>query len=296
MNLGPQYQFDDPFKAAARLHQSRYRAEVLHVPFCEYGNRLADEDGRALLNYYDGLGVREALRRRYPQYSKKRDADMLRSEHIPFNMLAPLDGRPELMQHVLSAGLGLDLVGPYEIRIEWAPEPADRYLGDATSFDGYVQGVSPGGKIVGVGVEVKYTEKGYRIGTLEAERVNDPESTYWTVTRESGAFVGDGSRRLAKDDLRQIWRNHLLGLAMVRRGDVDEFVSITLYPAGNEHFTVALGAYQGLLRDEARDSVRGCTFEDYIGCLEGDDKVKAWRRYLADRYLVGGSVMDQHAG
>jgi len=296
MEIGPQYHLDDPFKAAARLHQSRYRAKVLHVDFCEYGNRLTYEDGRALLNYHDSLGVREALRQRYPHYSKRRDADMLRSEHIPFNMLAPLDGRPELTRHVLSVGLGLNLVGPYEIRIEWAPEPAGHYLGDATSFDGYVQGVGAGGKVVGVGIEVKYTEKSYRIGSLEAERVNDPESTYWTVTRESGAFVGGRRSRLAEDDLRQIWRNHLLGLAMVRRGDIDEFVSITLYPAGNEHFTVALDAYQGLLRDETRDSVRGCTFEDYIGCLQGDDKVEAWRQYLADRYLFREPVMDRQTG
>ena len=39
---------------------------------------------------YDGLGVKEALRERYPAYSQKRDADLLRSEHIPFNLLAPL--------------------------------------------------------------------------------------------------------------------------------------------------------------------------------------------------------------
>lgn len=286
MNFGPQYRHDDPFKAAARLHQSRYRAAVLHVNFCEYGNRLTDEDGRALLNYYEGLGVREALRRRYPRYSKKRDADMLRSEHIPFNMLAPLEGRPELTRHILAAGLGLDLVGPYEIRIEWAPEPADHYLGDKTSFDGYIQGVGSAGEVVGVGIEVKYTEKGYPIGASEAARVDDPESTYWTTTRESGVFVGGGCKSLADDDLRQIWRNHLLGLAMVQRGDVDDFVSITLYPAGNEHFTVALGTYQGQLLDEARRSVRGCTFEDYIGCLQGDNGIEAWRQYLADRYLI----------
>ena len=40
-------------------------------------------------------------------------------------------------------------------------------------------------------------------------------------------------------------------------------MSITLYPAGNEHFTVALGKYQGHLLDEARVSVRGCTFEEW---------------------------------
>lgn len=35
MNFGTQYTLDDPFKRAARLHQSKYRAEVLQVDFDE---------------------------------------------------------------------------------------------------------------------------------------------------------------------------------------------------------------------------------------------------------------------
>ena len=56
-NIGPQYEPDDQFKAAARLHQSAYRANVLKVGFDQYGNRLTESAGRALLNYYDGLGL-----------------------------------------------------------------------------------------------------------------------------------------------------------------------------------------------------------------------------------------------
>ena len=75
MDISPQYKLDDSFKAAARLHQSYYRAKVLHFDYLDYGNRLTEDDARALLNYYDGLGVRKALRGKYPKYSKKRDAD-----------------------------------------------------------------------------------------------------------------------------------------------------------------------------------------------------------------------------
>ena len=95
IDIGPQYEPDDHFKADARLHQSAYRAKVLKVGFDQYGNRLTESAGRALLNYYDGLGVREALGQRYPTYSKSRDANMLRGEHIPFNLFAPLIGRPD---------------------------------------------------------------------------------------------------------------------------------------------------------------------------------------------------------
>ena len=127
-DIGPQYEPDDPFKAAARLHQSEYRARVLQTDYQDYGNRLTDADGRRLLNYYDGLGVREALRRRYPRYSRMRDADLLRSEHVPFNLLAPLDGKPELTGLVLQEAFGLDLRGPFAVKLEWAPRPAAAYL------------------------------------------------------------------------------------------------------------------------------------------------------------------------
>ncbi len=285
MDIGPQYEFDDSFKAAARLHQSNYRARVLNVDYLDYGNRLTEVDGRALLNYYDGLGVRETLRARYPVYSKKRDADMLRSEHIPFNMLAPLANRPGLMQLVLRAAFGLELREPFEMKIEWAPSPANKYLADMTSYDVYIQGVDANNEPVGLGIEVKYTERGYRIGKSEYERVHDQESTYWVTTRRSGLFVGGECDQLGEDDLRQIWRNHLLGLAMVRHKDIAKFTSVTLYPAGNKHFTHALMKYQSHLVATAQSSVRGCTFEQYIDCLHGDNEIEEWKQYLMARYL-----------
>ena len=293
-DIGPQYTLDDSFKEAARLHQSNYRARVLKVDYLDYGNRLTDVDGRALLNYYDGLTIRESLRSRFPDFSKTRDADLLRSEHIPFNMLAPLAGRPDLMRIVLKEAFALELQGPFEMQIEWAPSPSDKYLGDMTSFDTFVKGFGANGEQVGVGIEVKYTEQGYRIGKSEAGRVSDRESSYWVTTRESGLFVKDGCDQLAEDDLRQIWRNHLLGLAMVRHKDIARFVSVTLYPAGNKHFTHALTKYRSHLEEAAQNSVRGCTFEQYINCLRGDRDIEAWKQYLMARYLVENTVLRQH--
>lgn len=285
MDIGPQYKFDDSFKAAARLHQSCYRAEVLNADYLEYGNRLTEVDGRALLNYYEGLGVRDALRERYPVYSKKRDADLLRSEHIPFNMFAPFANKPSLLHLVLKEAFGLEIRGPFEIKFEWAPSPADKYLGDMTSFDVYIQGRDTSGELVGLGVEVKYTERGYKIGKSEAVRVRNQDSAYWVTTRESGLFIGGGCTQLAEDDIRQIWRNHLLGISMVRNKDIARFLSVTLYPAGNKHFTDALMKYQNHLEANAREDVFGCPFEHYINCLCGNSEIEEWKKYLITRYL-----------
>ncbi|PKB68306.1 MAG: hypothetical protein BZY81_02145 [SAR202 cluster bacterium Io17-Chloro-G4] len=289
-SIGPQYGPDDHFKAAARLHQSAYRAKVLKVDFDKYGNRLTESAGRALLNYYDGLGVREALRQRYPTYSKSRDADMLRSEHIPFNLFAPLIDRPELTKRLMYRILGVELLSPYQIKLEWAPKPAEKYLGDRTSFDTYIKGMDDRGRVVGVGIEVKYTEQGYRLGPSEALRVKNPGSTYWTTTRESGVFTNSGCKLLATDDLRQIWRNHLLGLKMRAVGDLDRFISVTIFPSGNGHMSDALSRYQGLLADEGKSDLQGCTFERYIDFLQGGADIEEWKAFLQDRYLVKGPV------
>lgn len=283
--IGPQYDPDDNFKSSARLHQSAYRASVLNVGFDEYGNRLTESAGRALLNYYDGLGVREALRRRFPSYSKKRDADMLRSEHIPFNLLAPLIEMPDLTEHLLNKMLGTPLRRPFRVQFEWAPEPAKLYLGDKTSFDTYIEAHDLAGR-VGVGIEVKYTERGYLLGAAEAARVADAESSYWSLTRDSGAFADSECRLLATDDLRQIWRNHLLGLAMKGAGNVDRFISLTIYPSGNRHIADALSKYRTLLTDKGKLDLLECTFERYISCISDSPELENWKTFLRERYIV----------
>lgn len=73
---------------------------------------------------------------------------------------------------------------------------------------------------------------------------------------------------------------------MVRQRDIARFVSVTLYPAGNKHFTHALTKYQCHLEAAAQTSVRGCTFEQYIDCLRGDREIEAWKQYLMARYLI----------
>ena len=286
MEIGPQYEFDDEFKAKARLHQSRYRTEVFKVGFNTYGNRLTESDGKALLNYYDKLNVHSVLRNKYPKYSKKRDADMLRSEHIPFNMFAPLKDYPELTKRILQVAFGISCTQVDRLEIEWAPKDQQNYLGDHTAFDVYLEVRDDQSRSLGIGVEVKYTERSYKIGTKEAIRVSDLNSSYWTVSKKSGAFIDNVTKEIASDDLRQIWRNHLLGLAMCLHGDIQDFVSIILHPHGNKHFNAAIGDYQKFLSKDNSNQVRGCTFEKYIAAIDGSQDILDWKYFLNQRYIV----------
>jgi hypothetical protein len=85
---------------------------------------------------------------------------MLRSEDIPFNLFAPLIGRPELTNRLSYRILGVELLPPYQFELEWEPKPADKYLGDRTSFDTYIECTDDHGRVIAVGIEEKYTEQG----------------------------------------------------------------------------------------------------------------------------------------
>ena len=286
---GPQYSPDDPFKAQARLHQSKYRAEVLQVSFNRYGNRLNDADAKKLLNYYDRLNSQTVLRDRYPKYSATRDADMLRSEHIPFNLIAPLGTNKLLATRILSSAFDLPCLRVKKMKLEYAPSPNELYLNDGTSFDVYFEVELNDGKSCGIGIEVKYTEGAYRIGTRESRNVENPQSPYWKIARSSHCFIDPDNPIFGSDSLRQIWRNHLLGLSMVKRGDIDVFYSITMYPAGNTHFAVTMPQYIALLKDDAKDYVKGCTFERFIASISGSQEFEDWKSWLEKRYLVSQS-------
>ena len=286
MDIGPQYKPDDEFKARARLFQSKYRAEVLEVEFQDYGNRLMDSDAKALLNYYSKLNSRDVLRERYPNYSRKRDADLLRSEHIPFNLLAPLNTDRDTAVRIISDVWNINCIEIQTIEIEYAPSPKEEYLNDRTSFDTYLKIVLGNGHTCGIGIEVKYTEQAYPIGKTESVTVNNHDSLYWTTARASGCFKNPDDRRFGTDEFRQVWRNHLLGLRMIQVGDVDEFYSITLFPSGNNHFNHVIPEYISQLKDAAKPYLIGCTFEKFISAIQGTVEFEEWKHWLDQRYII----------
>ena len=286
MDTGTQYKPDDEFKAKARLFQSKYRAEVLEVEFQDYGNRLVDTDAEALLNYYDQLNSRKVLRQRYPKYSKNRDADMLRSEHVPFNLLAPLDTNHEAAMKIISDVWNIDCKEIQVIKIEDAPTPKENYLNDGTAFDTYIKVLLKNGNSCGIGIEVKYTEQEYPIGKTEAINIKNHDSLYWKTARASGCFTNPDNEILGTDPFRQVWRNHLLGLKMIEIGEVDEFYSITLYPNGNTHFHTVIPEYISLLKDETKPYLIGCTFEQFISAIQGSPDFDKWKSWLNKRYII----------
>ena len=249
----------------------------------------------------------------------------LRSEHIPWNVFFPMSLSAHKMNYakdVFNTIIGK--VSPElskikeiaSIKIEYAPKdkqateaPYTRcYLNDRTSFDTYIEYITEDGEKGGIGIEVKYTEEGYLPGKNEKEAAithhEEPQYRYLDVMKKSGyyipaAFLPDDKHSdlwspLVSNELRQIWRNHLLGASMVQHQDISHFLSLHLYPQGNVHFHgdgAHMGAveyYKHWLGAEGRKTWTAITFEELFQLLQDNYTDKEgcdWIKYLKERYL-----------
>ena len=290
--IGKQYSIDDSFKKKARLHQSKYRSEILQVDFDEYGNRLPESNAKSGLNFYDGFKIFDSVKKRYPKYSKGLYADMLRSEHIPFNVFIPFKSATELARHIFSSFIPIEINEIIDIKIEYAPSPSKDYLNDRTAFDTFIEYKNSKNENGIIGIEVKYTEQEYQLkpGSKEEKDIQNQNSIYYQLTNSIELYKPEKVIELPKDKYRQVWRNQLLGESMIFKEDskYSEFTSVILYPAGNNHFTKVANEYKKFLLGSSKDRFFAITFESFFKEIEkhiNSVELRNWVSYLKSRYL-----------
>lgn len=294
--IGQQYSKDDRtdpsgFLRRARLHQSVFRAKHLDLPFDTYGNYLTKEDGEKGKNFYDGYGVFDAVKK-YRKYNKPLYSNLLRSEHIPFNIFIPLDKDRNYCKNVFSDILNLNIISIDKIEIEHAPKPKEKYLNDGTSFDAYIEYTNYDGTKGMIGIEVKYTEKEYKLqaNSKQEKDINDKNSLYFSVTNSCGLYKANAIEVLPTDKFRQVWRNHILGesILLADCNKFQHFTSLTLFPSDNSHFIKTSKEYIDLLTKNDNKFI-ALTYEDFFALLSKhcpDSNYKNWLDYLTTRYIV----------
>jgi hypothetical protein len=285
------------FKELARRHQIKFREEVLKVGYDDLETILKDEDAQQGLIFFDGFKINEYAQNRYPHFKLKEAcfANMLRSEHIPFNFFVPISKNLEYARAVLNRFLGGGVINIItEIKIEHAPDPAKALL-DKTSFDVFIEYRHSSGGLGILGIDVKYTEREYRLirNSKEAQEINNPESIYNKLTEKIDLYRKEILHELKKDEYSQVWRNQLLGESMTRKNYPDSryeyFTSIILYPEGNDHFKELIPKYKSFLNQGNESSFKGITYEEFINVArEYTDDVDflRWLQYLEDRYIL----------
>lgn len=293
------------FKRKAREHQVKFREEILCVEYNKYPNVLNFADARKGLVFYEGFReeILAELKKPIPKTSSAPSGQMLtnllRSEHIPYNIFFPmnkdLSGCKDLFNHILGKE---EILRIKDIKIEHHPEPVEDYLSDHTAFDVYISYIDTNNKECGIGIEVKYTEKEYALkeGTSEYAHVKDEQGNtrlfgpYLNATIDSKYFKDEVTHDiLVANKFRQIWRNHILGASMVLRGDIEKFTSITVYPEANVHFhNDAMPDYYELLTETGKTTFIPLTYEELFSLMDkylNIENGKEWNLYLRQRYL-----------
>lgn len=279
------------FLARARAHQSRYREQVLRVG-CHQQNasQLDTESALKGLNFYAAWpGLLDLVDRRYRRKDSPLYNNLLRSEHIPFNFFGPLAlSLGSELTHRLIKWLAPDMQRVTAIRIEHAPAEAKAVLSDNTSFDVFVEYIVDGEYRCALGIEIKYTEGPYGYGIRERERMFAADSAYHRVTGDR-LYLHNSVPRLRARDLKQMWRNQLLGEAM----SLHRFRSVLLYPEGNRHASDAASAYRNVLRPERQHEFLAVSYEDWLGVAREAARSGAeteWVDYLCARYDVRANL------
>lgn len=292
----------ESFKNQAREHQLAWKAKQIGPEYDKYKTWLIEKDAKAGKNFFDpenvhGLnifnGTEISVLKRYPNYRKSLMADILRSEHIPFNFFVPFNKDFDFLKNVLNVFLKDTIKTVTQIKIEYAPSPRERYLDDGTAFDVYIEYIHTDGSNGGIGIEVKYTEKSYPLKKKSKEYtdVHNKKSKYYVVSEKSGTFDMEHIDIMIENDFRQLWRNHLLVESVKQNGSIKHASSILLSPKDNDHFSSVCKRYSDLLKQ--KDSFLYITYESFIDTCKifyikskFNESFKVWLDYLENRYIV----------
>ena len=312
------YGGDNDYKKACRQHQAWFRENVLNLQMGhnhstrqsanetieEFEHRCKTETDIAILTPADAARLmnfvpeyHEEIRKAFLEHRGEipKDfglmANMLRSEHVPYNIFVPM-----MTDFVASSRCFSEILPHRDIQTirQWMIEYAPNTINDRTAFDVYIEYATSKGEKGVIGIEVKYTEEGYSVGNKEFAMMQNSQSAYSVTTRDSGCFINNDPMQFNNPDFIQLWRNHILGLAMLQQGKTDYFDSLTLYPAGNLHFhssgshTGTITAYEELLTDKGRETFHGITYEAFLNILRKHYKSPrnlSWLHYLETRYV-----------
>lgn len=294
-DLGRQYDGDPPFTRRMRLHQSWWRAEVLQVPCgigpqasstTRYGNMLeaaAAEAGKNFLTDEIFAVVKARLAAGGGTIEPFRlFRNLLTSQAMCFNLFGPLAADLSRATRLVRALLGADEVARVSrVVIEWAPEPAADFLGDRTAFDAVVDYERPNGELVLLGIETKLTD------SFSQEPYEGDGYRRWMRSARS-PFRTEAASIVATSRFNQIWRNHLLAIA-VRDQPTSRYAaarSVVIHHPDDVDARGVVEAYRQLL--VADDATFGAfTLDEVVRAFSSavDTSESRWLADFARRYV-----------
>lgn len=287
---------DDKFKAKARMLQSMYR----HNQGWEMGSKPRGEKGEKLGSIIlngETNGQNFLLTETF-QYAKERLAskrpvetidaqrlfcNMLSSMPMCFNLFHPLSmliGSEDLNTAFQKLFPELNIARITDIKIEFIPEPIEKYTNDKSAFDTLVVYETPDHKTGIIAVETKYVEP------LGSNKGSDREKKI-AVAIETAMFTKEGIDSI-KNGCTQVYRNFLLTEAYRMREGYDYSHSIILSPEENKSSHKELRKVRQSLKPEFHDKIVFYPLEKLVKVLAKNisEPQEHWIEQFGEKYLV----------
>jgi len=293
--IGDPVDSDNNFTHKARMLQGWYRAFVLNQPQGTGPNKTDDrflpnmipksENPYPKANFLNGA-IYEVVMERI----KRKDIDgtieeyrlfhnMLSSQPLAFNLFAPLSVNKKLATELLQKIYPDEVKQVKNIIIEYAPRPANEYLGDRTAFDVFIEYEDSSDKLSFVGIETKYTESfSQRVYANDHYRILShlPNSPFSKSVEKLKEF-------------NQLWRNTLLAYSMLKHENrsYNNGHVLLLYMKGDNQVKDMLPDFESCLKRPGQ-WFKHLDIGDFVGSIRGcnlDPSLSKWIEDFSLRYL-----------
>lgn len=277
------------FQRKARILQSLWRVEKGYPAGTFQGRTLGSTlempwAKETLANYLDEKirqviqsEVLNAEQSKGKLYGKPRIFNnLLSSQPLAFNLFAHLKLDLKLASQVfytLTKGRCIKITG---IEFEYSPGRGDdRFTGDHSAFDVYLEYLTPAKQKGFIGIEVKYHEN-------LCNEASKHHPHYDRIALQAGCFETARMDCLKTKPLQQIWRDHLLALSLLNTGQFEDGFFVFLSPQDNEACSQAVSLYRQFLSSES--SFIPWTLESVVQAIRMHT-TESWINDLYDRYL-----------
>lgn len=211
--------------------------------------------------------------------------NLLSSQPLCFNLFGELSFNKSLATQLFQKLFPNKISEIIDIDFEF--QPPEKPHRDHTAFDVFISYISPTKKKGFIGIEVKYSED---LSAKPAEFKKE----YLETALQSNIFKTDSIEKLKKAPLEQIWRDHLLCLAILgsdRAERYDEGFFVFLYPEKNKECFNGVNQYKQtfLNPDSDENKFYSLTLEEVIKVLKEIENSK-WIADFEDRYLCFGKM------
>jgi len=287
---------DTHLRRRYRRLQSWYRDEVLGLPpgldtyGIPRGNWLPAEAVAAdpSLNFLRSAQFATIAEDRIAESKGTVGVDRLRrnllsSQPLAVNLFGPLLGAdPQRAAAILQEALHLDMATISNVRIEWAPEPAEQYLADRTAFDVYFEYQREGGPRGFVAIETKYTDS--FSSDDEIRKSEEKRAKYTQHAQNLDEYDDDRIAELFHPKVSQLFRMALLASLWRIEGGFSFGHCVVACLADDADATEAVDRLTDV-HDNSRAIVRKVSHEDLVAALERLPEVGRWGTDFRQRYL-----------